>query len=241
MERVRHHAILETDRVVSYRERSATRESNPPKKSGPSDEIVRALERLQAGIDVDRSFRIVYDAYFVKVRRLFERKGVSPEDRPDLIQTTFMRIYSGVKGLKDRYRFEAFLRTTATRVFLKWLERASSQSETIGGRTRVVPSDDEVLDYLVSDEPWPIPLTPVASPEADLEYKRLVDRVRQGIDEMPAAMARCARLRFVNGLTNKEITEVLRKKPGDVGYQLFQARKRLAQALRSDEILINDS
>lgn len=191
-----------------------------------------AIRRLQEGSGDEESFRVVFDAYYRRVDRLFERKGVRPEDRPDLIQKTFMRIYKGVGGLQHRARFEAFLRTTAQRVFLRWLGRAKTNKETLGGRARVSPDEDEVLDFLVSDEPWPIPLRRPPSPERDLADKDLVETVARIIDEMPPAMGRIARLRFIDGLLNKEIAAVLDKKPGDVGYQLHQARKRLADALK---------
>lgn len=198
---------------------------------GPTEQAVRAFQR---GGDNERSFRYLYDRYYPSVRRHFERKRVPPDHRADLIQTTFLRIYKGVGGLQNPARFEAFLLTTAQRVFLKWLERIHGNKETIGGRTRVFPEDDEILDFLVSDEPWPMPLLGTSSPEQDLRYKDLVERVTRAIGEMPTAMSRIARLRFINGLSNKEITKVLRKKPGDVGYQLHQARKRLAKVVKED-------
>lgn len=208
--------------------------SGARKRSRTNESVERAVKSLQRGVDVDASFRVIYDAYYWKVRRLLERKGVPPEDRPDLIQTTFFRIYKGVRGLKNPSRFEAFLITTTHRVFLKWLERIHGTSETHGGRARVHPDNDEILDFLVSDEPWPVPLRPPPSPEERVDYRKLVARVARVIGEMPPAMRRCARLRFQHGLTNKEITEMLRKTAGDVGYQLFQARKRLAAALQGE-------
>lgn len=194
----------------------------------------RAIRELQRGGDSEVSFRFIYDRYYPSVRRHFERKRVPPDCRPDLIQMTFLRIYKGVGGLQDPARFEAFLRTTAQRVFLKWLERVHGNKETIGGRTRMFPDDGESLDPLLSDEPWPLPFVARSSPEQDLRYKDLVERVTRVIEEMPTAMSRIARLRFIHGLSNKEITKVLHKKPGDVGYQLHQARKKLAKVLKED-------
>jgi RNA polymerase sigma-70 factor (ECF subfamily) len=210
-----------------------SRQASPdPRKA--DERVEQAIRNLQERTDTDQSFRAVYDAYFNGVRRFFERKGVPPGERPDLIQITFMRIFKGVEGLKSTASFEAFLRTTAHRVFLKWLEKTNSNRETLGGRTRVAPDDQEILDYLVSDEPWPIPLNRPASPGHDLQHKDLVGRVAQAIEEMPPAMSRIAKLRFIHGLTNKEITRALHKTPGDVGYQLHQARKRLAGMLKAD-------
>lgn len=209
-------------------ERASERDSGG---AGQDSALERAIRTLQDGSGDEESFRVVFDAYYRKVNRLFERKGVPPEDRPDLIQKTFMRIYKGVGGLQNRARFQAFLRTTAQRVFLRWLERGKTNKETLGGRTRVSPDEPEILDFLVSDEPWPIPLRRPPSPERELVDKNFMESVARVIDGMPPAMSRIARLRFIDGLLNKEIAEVLRKKPGDVGYQLHQARKRLADAL----------
>ncbi len=190
-------------------------------------EIERAVDELQKKVDDDRSFRVIFDAYFEKLRRYFARKGVPQEDCLDLTNETFFRIYKGMKGLRDKTRFEGFLWKTALRVFLKWLERLKREEGRHDGRKRAFPKNDEIMDYLVSDELWPTPLWRPRSPEEELGYKDLCQRMKRAIAKLPTMMGRCAWLKVSKGLTNSEIAEALRIASGNVGYQLHQARKRL--------------
>lgn len=178
-----------------------------------------AIAAFQSGADRHRAFRTLFERYRRPVERFFARKGVAPEERRDLTQDVFLRIYRELDGFRGEARFETWLYQIASTTYLKSLRRRSTAKRR--GRE-------------VSVDAFETP--PSAFAENPGQLDRLVDdeqrrRLAAAIAELPEQMRHCLTLRLDRGLSNREIALVLRLSPNTVKAHLFQARKRLAARL----------
>ncbi len=196
--------------------------------TGPADpdpkaeRIERAIEAFQAGEDSEGSFRTLFDHYYPVVRRFFSKRVFSSEDRLDLTQETFLRVYTGLEGFRREAQFGTWLFRIAHNTHLKWLrhlrpdETDSTSLPTGDGRTSTA-------------EP-----AALATPESALD-EMLLDEKQQllydAIQELPTQMRESTELRVYQELSYREISVAMNLSVDTIKVHLFQARKKLRKRL----------
>ncbi len=180
-------------------------------------DVNRAIEQLRSGIDKEQSFRIVFDRYYVPVQKFFAKRVFSAEDRLDLTQETFLRVYKGIGSFRGEAQFGTWLFRIAHNTYLKWLRRADRPEFPLGGE-----DDDQIDDGPVSEDPSPL--------DQALGHQRH-ELVQQAIEDLPDQMRRCTQLRVEQDLSYGEIATTLRLSVQTVKVHLFQARKKLRKSL----------
>lgn len=180
-------------------------------------DVNRAIEQLRSGIDKEQSFRIVFDRYYVPVQKFFAKRVFSAEDRLDLTQETFLRVYKGIGSFRGEAQFGTWLFRIAHNTYLKWLRRADRPEILLGGE-----DDEAVDDGPVSEDPSPL--------DQALEQQRH-ELVQEAIEDLPDQMRRCTQLRIEQDLSYGEIATTLRLSVQTVKVHLFQARKKLKKSL----------
>jgi RNA polymerase sigma-70 factor, ECF subfamily len=177
------------------------------------------------GAGREESFRLLFDRFYWRLFRFFERRGFSTEECQDLIQETFLRVYRGAGTFRGEARLEHWiLRIAANTAAKAW--RHSTAAKRAG---RTVPWEEEEAGDVS-------PTSAGGNVEAPAPLRRLLDQerkelLRQAIDGLPAQMRRCVRLRVLQDLDYEEIAEALQISPSTVKVQLFKARKRLQTEL----------
>jgi RNA polymerase sigma-70 factor (ECF subfamily) len=181
------------------------------------NDVNQAIEQLRRGVDEEQSFRIIFDRYYGPVQGFFAKRVFSAEDRLDLTQETFLRIYKGIGGFRGDAQFGTWLFRIAHHTHLRWMQR-SMRHQTVD-----LGEDDEDI---VSEEPAvdPTPLDRVMSDERRLQ-------IREAIRELPEQMRRCTQLRLEQDLSYKEIAATMRLSVQTVKVHLFQARRKLKGSL----------
>lgn len=189
-------------------------------ESAPS-RVAAAVRAFQEGGAEEReaAFRFLYDTYFRALERYFGRRGLSPDDRLDLTQETFLGIYKALEGYEHRERFEAWLYRVAETTFLKWRRRAATVK-----RSGVEISRDAM------ENPETIASTP------GRQLGRVLDRerrkaLRAAVEELPEQQRDCLTLRLYHDLAYREIAVVKKVSIETVKAHLFRARKRLEERL----------
>jgi RNA polymerase sigma-70 factor (ECF subfamily) len=76
-------------------------------------------------------------------------------------------------------------------------------------------------------------------PDATLERKEAADEVMQAVGTLPKNQQEVVRLKFQNGLSYQEISQVTRLSVGNVGFLLHTAMKRIRQQLRTESQINN--
>ncbi len=179
-----------------------------------------AVERFQAGIDRDRNFRLIFETYHRPVASFFARRGIPPEERLDLTQETFLRVYRGLASYRSQDRLGSWiLRIAATTHLNRLRERHASKR-----------AGDEVAVGGVGAAGEP----PLVSRDRQLERLLADERRRQlarAISELPEQMRQCLVLRLDQELQYREIATVMCLSIETVKTHLTQARKRLRERL----------
>lgn len=189
---------------------------------GPED-LVRAVLDFQRGHDREKSFELLFRRFRPRVERYLASRVFSPEERLDLTQTIFLRIYQGLEGYRGEGSLEGWVLQITLNVYRKWLDHQP------GGR-RAVP---EILFAESSAVPEPLPAADFSSPStagSPLDHAVREERqkaVREAIGELAPKQRLCMELRIFQDRSMEEIAVVLRISPQTVKAHLFQARQRL--------------
>jgi RNA polymerase sigma-70 factor (ECF subfamily) len=191
-------------------------------RAGPED-VVRAVLDFQRGIDRETSFELLFRRFRPRIERFLASRVFSPEERLDLTQATFLRIYQGLEGFRGEGSLEGWVLQIACNVYRKWRDRQP------GGR-HAVP---EIPFEGSAGAPEPSPAAQFSSPSSaasPLDHAVRQERLkalRQAIGELAPKQRLCMELRVYQERSVQEIAAALRISPETVKAHLFQARQRL--------------
>jgi len=191
--------------------------------------IERAVADFQHGVDREASFRVLFDSFYEPTRHFLARRVSSPEDRLDLTQETFLRVYRGLEGYRGEAQFGTWVFRIAFNTYLKWLRRSQTDDQDPDG----VKGVEEALIAWEDEQPIAVSTEPSPLDHALQSERRTL--LRHAIEELPEQMRRCIELRVYQGLSYREIAVVMRRSIETVKVHLFQARKKLKGLLDEDQ------
>jgi len=195
-------------------------EDRPP--VGPED-LVRAVLDFQQGTDREKSFELLFRRFRPRIERFLAPRVFSPEERLDLTQAIFLRIYQGLEGYRGEGSLEGWVLQIAFNVYRKWRDRQP------GGRNAVpeIAMDDPAEDREPSSTAdFPSPSV-TASPLDGIVRQERLAALREAIGELAPQQRLCMELRVYQERSVQEIAKALRISPETVKAHLFQARQRL--------------
>ncbi|MFY9825798.1 MAG: RNA polymerase sigma factor [Thermoanaerobaculia bacterium] len=189
---------------------------------GPQ-EVVRAVRDFQRGTDREKSFELLFRRFRPRVERFLAPRVFSPDERLDLTQAIFLRIYKGLEGYRGDGSLEGWVLQIACNVYRNWRDNQP------GGRHAVpeVPFEDP------SGAPEPSPAacfsspSSAASPLDQVVRRERLEALKEAIGELPPKQRLCMELRVYQERSMQEIAAALRISPETVKAHLFQARQRL--------------
>jgi RNA polymerase sigma-70 factor, ECF subfamily len=189
---------------------------------GPED-VVRAVFEFQRGSDREKNFELLFRRFRPRIERFLAPRVFSPDERLDLTQAIFLRIYQGLEGYRGEGSLEGWVLQIAWNVYRKWRDRQP------GGRQAVpeVPFED------LSGAPEPSTAAHFPSPSATgsaldhIVRQERLETLREAIGELAPKQRLCMELRVYQERSVQEIAAVLRISPETVKAHLFQARQRL--------------
>jgi RNA polymerase sigma-70 factor (ECF subfamily) len=176
---------------------------------------------------MENEFRKLVDELYRPVLNFFARKGVAQEQRADLAQETFLRAYRGY----EHFRGDAKIRT--------WVFRIARNvwNNSVRDQHAAKREGQEVSLDGVAEADQQIPQNRVFTIEGGKEdpLGELLDQERKqlleaALDSLPLQMKYCVLLRLQD-LKYREIAAIQKISIETVKAHLFQARKRLKEAL----------
>jgi RNA polymerase sigma-70 factor (ECF subfamily) len=191
-------------------------------RNGPED-VVRAVLDFQRGADREKSFELLFRRFRPRIERFLAPRVFSPEERLDLTQAIFLRIYQGLGGYRGEGSLEGWALQIALNVYRKWRDHQP------GGRQAVPEISFEDL----SGAPEPSTAAQFPSPSATgsaldhIVRQERLEALRQAIGELAPKQRLCMELRVYQERSVQEIAVALRISPETVKAHLFQARQRL--------------
>ncbi len=188
--------------------------------------VERAVRDFQRGTDRERNFALLFERFRPRVECFLRPRVFSPEERLDLTQAIFLRIYQGLEGYRGDGSLEGWLLQITFNVYRKWRDRQPGGPQAVpevAFDPSGVPEPVATSDSLFS----PGPASPL---EEAVRRERLV-ALREAIAELPRQQRHCVELRVYQERSIKEIAVALRISPETVKAHLFQARQRLWEKL----------
>lgn len=184
--------------------------------------VARAVADFQRGRDREGSFEVLFARYRPRIESFLARRVFSPDERLDLTQATFLRIYQGLEGFRGEGSLDGWVLHIAWNVYRKWRDRQP------GGQHAApeVPPGPGGLPEPAA------PFTPAEDSPLDRAVRReSLEALRAAIEALPRQQRLCMELRVYQERSVKEIATALRISPETVKAHLFQARHALADRL----------
>ncbi|MEO0004508.1 MAG: sigma-70 family RNA polymerase sigma factor [candidate division WOR-3 bacterium] len=181
----------------------------------PDEELVR---RVQNGNM--EAFEELVRRYERKVYNIAYRLLGNEEDATEALQDTFLRAYRFIPKFAFKSSFYTWLYRIATNVSLTRLRRRK-KAEVISLDAPIADSDNLKFD---------LPDT-AQTPEEAFAQKRLRERLDQAVKKLPEEYRAVVVLRDLEGLSNEEVSKILKLSVPAVKSRLHRARLALRQHL----------
>ncbi len=192
----------------------------PPEKLSNIDLIVRCQE----GSQPDRgAFAELVGRYQSHVDRILYHLAPDWQDRADLAQEVWIRVYRNIKRLNEPVKFRGWLSRIATNLFYDELRKRKRVSHPISLDAPRRVDDGEIEWDIVSDYP---------SPDDDLATREFYDRLKVAIADLPEAFRTTIVLREIEGLAYEEIADMTGVSLGTVKSRIARARAKLQTVLQ---------
>ena len=180
------------------------------------------LEAVQAGDAT--AYRGLVEKYQTRVYSVVYGMLRNREDARDVTQEAFVKAYKNIGSFRIEASFYTWLYRIAMNLAIDHI-RKRKRRETVGFDETIAQRDDggDIADVHHDD-----------SPARTLERKQLYDRIMDAMDLLPADQKQVILLRELEGLSYKEISDVMEIPEGTVMSRLFYARKKLQKMLAED-------
>jgi RNA polymerase sigma-70 factor (ECF subfamily) len=152
------------------------------------------------------------------------RLARNPRDAEDLVQEALMRAYRFWDTFEKDSNCKAWLLRILTNTFINEYQRKRRQREVLDAATAEQATTDGVLVHEAAQAQQ--------SPEGMLLDRSVSDDVQRALDALPVDFRTAVVLCDVEGLSYKEIADVMDCPVGTVMSRLFRGRRLLAGALK---------
>lgn len=156
------------------------------------------------------------------VDRLLYHLAPDWQDRPDLAQEVWIRVYRYVRRLKEPEKFRSWVGRIATNLFYDELRRRRRSWAPLSLDAPIQTRDGELDWELAAESP---------GPDENLVTCEFYEHLREAIADLPPAFRTTIILRELEGLSYEEIAETLKISVGTVKSRIARARRRLQQQL----------
>lgn len=144
----------------------------------------------------------------------------------DLAIEVFLRVYQAAKSYEAKAKFTTWLYKITTNLCLNQM-RKKAKLRTISLSEPISTGGEKEEEFIEK-----IPDTAL-SPQQILEKKERNERIREAIDSLPAKQRMATILQIYEGLSYKEISEILGCSVKSVERRLYRARTNLKEELSS--------
>jgi RNA polymerase sigma-70 factor (ECF subfamily) len=145
-------------------------------------------------------------------------------DAEDLVQDSLLRAYRFWDSFEQDSNCKAWLLRIVTNTFINEYQRKKRSRQVLDAATAEQDTTDGVLIHASANERQ--------NPERALLDRSVSDDVQRALDGLPEDFRTAVVLCDVQGLSYKEIAEIMQTPVGTVMSRLFRGRKLLAAALR---------
>ncbi|MBX2797428.1 MAG: sigma-70 family RNA polymerase sigma factor [Myxococcales bacterium] len=183
------------------------------------------VEMLRAVLQGDgTAYRGLVEKYQNRVYSMVYGMLRNREDARDVTQEAFVKAYRNLESFRLEASFYTWLYRIAMNLAID-LTRKRKRRENAGFDEEIATRDEDggIAEVHQSD-----------SPSRALERKQLFQQIMTAMEGLPDDQRQVILLREMEGLSYKEIAEVMEIPEGTVMSRLFYARKKLQKLLSDD-------
>lgn len=181
--------------------------------------------RCQEGIKPDRtSFAELLRRYQSHVEKILYHLAPDWQDRADLAQEVWIRVYRNISRLHDPAKFRGWLSRIATNLFYDELRKRKRVASPLSLDASRKVDDGEMSWEIASDYP---------SPNDNLTTQEFYEQLQLAIKDLPEAFRTTIVLREIEGMAYEEIAEITGVSLGTVKSRIARARSRLQSVLQN--------
>jgi RNA polymerase sigma-70 factor, ECF subfamily len=178
-----------------------------------------------ASLRTPDSFGLLVERYEVKLNRYLVRLGImNREDREDLLQEIFIKVYRNLNGFDTDLSFSSWIYRIAHNETVSWFRKRSVRPEGY-----LVGESDEVLRFIKDRQD---------SSELVFDQGLNAEVVRAALKEIDEKYRQVIILRYFENKEYEEISDILEIPVGSVGTWLYRGKKQLQRVLDTNKIRI---
>jgi RNA polymerase sigma-70 factor (ECF subfamily) len=170
--------------------------------------------------EFERTALVHLDAMYGAAYRLTR----NPRDAEDLVQDSLVRAYRFWDSFQQDSNCKAWLLRIVTNTFINEYQRRKRSREVLDAATSEQAATDGVLVHAEANDKQ--------SPEKAMMTASVSDDVQRALEQLPDDFRTAVILCDMQGLSYKEIADIMECPVGTVMSRLFRGRKLLAQSLR---------
>ncbi|MDJ0680380.1 MAG: sigma-70 family RNA polymerase sigma factor [Xenococcaceae cyanobacterium MO_167.B52] len=179
----------------------------------------------QQGEQPDRTaFTELLRRYQSHVDRLLYHLAPDWEERADMAQEVWIRVYRNIKRLQEPAKFRGWLSRITTNLFYDELRKRKRIAKPVSLDAPRRLKDGEISWELPSDLP---------SPTDRLSTREFYEKLQSAIADLPEAFRITIVLREIDGLPYEEIAEITGVSLGTVKSRIARARLKLQSILQN--------
>lgn len=167
----------------------------------------------------DAAFDALFHRHLNRVYALVYHYVGEAEEARDLTQEVFVRAYAHIRSFRGQSAFTTWLYRIAVNVCLEQRRKFARRRS----HAAFVPLEDADQTLSAEDE---------AGPMEALERRDTMEKVQQAVSALPEAHRIVVSLRYFEGLSCKEIAEILECPVGTVNSRLHYAMEKLRALLQ---------
>nr|WP_324603554.1 sigma-70 family RNA polymerase sigma factor [Pseudanabaena biceps] len=146
------------------------------------------------------------------------------QDRADLAQEVWLRVYRNIKRLQEPEKFRGWLSRIATNLFYDELRKRKRVGSSVSLDAPFMSGDGDEMS-------WDLP-SAAPSPIENMSTQEFYEELRRAIQDLPSSFRETIVLREIQGLSYEEISEITGVSLGTVKSRIARARLKLQAQLQ---------
>lgn len=179
----------------------------------------------QEGIRPDRvAFAELLRRYQSHVDKVLYHLAPDWQDRADLAQEVWIRVYRNVNRLHEPVKFKGWLSRIASNLFYDELRKRKRIARPLSLDAPLRLEDGEMDWEIASNQ---------ANPQEDMTTREFYEQLREAISALPEVFRTTIVLREIEGMAYEEIAQITGVSLGTVKSRIARARARLQSQLQT--------
>ena len=201
--------ILPAVRFLKEMKQKASAETDPARR-----------QSLELACAQRAEWRTLYEHFGPKLDYLAYKFGLNKDDRDDVVQEIFKRVFCHIHTLREVEKFNSWFREIARNEMRRFIHRhlppeSLEQLQDSSGRSEVLAA--EALEH--------------NSPQENAFARLLTEQLEDCIKRLPERMQETVVLYYVEGCSQREVARIMQVAIPTVKEQLQRARKLLWECL----------